>query len=212
MQLGNVYSVAVFLSLIAFTAGGWPSSLLAQVQDGILPHKQYCEKQERALNDHESGPDYRQAISNMQSCPSMASKALVAQWNRKHTDAIALEILGRITPLIRDQNLFDAAARVAADGKRPRNERLAAFTALAGYYDSKMSISYTDQLDQPGLMGFAYVRIGRTSAMLTEGMNPLRADAQSRALRIFANAANNDADPTIRSIALFLSEILTQMN
>jgi hypothetical protein len=212
MRVDNRFSIPVLLSLVAAVLVGPLSSLNAQSQSSILSHEAYCEKLQTALDARGSSLEYLSAISNIQSCRSVAAKALIAQWNRTQTDPATLEVLGRITPLIRDQQLFEAAASVAADDRRSRNERLSAFSALAGYFDSTVSISYTDRLEQPGLTGFSYVFLGFTSSRLTSGTSPLHSDTRSRVLQIFTRTASSEPDSTIRSIALFLSEVLPRIH
>jgi hypothetical protein len=93
--------------------------------------------------------------------------------------------------------------RIARDATRPRNERLAAFAALAGYADPTVSISF-HRLDETGLTGFSYVWLGRTSVKPLQGMTPLHLDTRNRVLEIFTETAKNEKDETIRAIASFL--------
>jgi hypothetical protein len=200
-------SLAVFISAVSVTINWSTNILVAQAPEALLPQAEYCKKQQATLAARNSGSDYTGAIGNVRHC-QLAAQSLAAQWNRKHTDITALQVLAHTSPLIRDQELFEAAARVANDATRSRNERLAAFIALAGYYDPTFYISYTDRLDQPGLTGFSYVWLGRSDASTMPGTTPLRSDARGNILRILTQAANSDGDSTIRSIALFLSEEL----
>jgi hypothetical protein len=190
--------------------GGIPAALESQIPEKVLSRDEYCHEQQATLASRRSGPEYLNAISNVQSCRSSAAKSLIAQWNRRQTDSAVLELLGRVSPLIRDQELFEVTVQIARDAKRPRNERLSAFTALAGYADPTVSISF-HRLDEAGLTGFSYVWLGRTSAVLTPGVTPLRSDTRNRVLQIFSDVADDPTDQTIQAIASFLSKELLRM-
>jgi hypothetical protein len=195
--------MSAVLTIGAAMAGIFPSALESQTPKSILSQEEYCRRLQATLVDRNSGTEYLNAISNIQSCQSVAAKSLVAQWNRKQTDPAVLDLLGRISPLIRDQQLFEVTVRIARDATRPRNERLAAFAALAGYADPTVSISF-HRLDETGLTGFSYVWLGRTSVKPLQGMTPLHLDTRNRVLEIFTETAKNEKDETIRAIASFL--------
>ena len=208
--MSTQFRIFMVLSIGGAMLGAIPVALESQTQEELLSRQAYCDKQQSTLAGRGSGPEYLNAISNVQSCRSAAAKSLIAQWNRKQTDPAVFELLGRVSPLIRDQELFEVTVQIARDTKRPRNERLSAFSALAGYADSTVSISF-HRLDETGLTGFSYVWLGRTNAPVTQGAIPLRSGTRSRVVKIFSDVADGENDETIRAIASFLSkELLRQ--
>jgi hypothetical protein len=122
--------MSAVLTIGAAMAGIFPSALESQTPKSILSQEEYCRRLQATLVDRNSGTEYLNAISNIQSCQSVAAKSLVAQWNRKQTDPAVLDLDRRMSPIIRHKQHLEVTVRLDLDATLPRNERPAEFAAL----------------------------------------------------------------------------------
>jgi len=189
--------------VVALATSGLLAPMMLRAQDTTDSSSRIdCAGQAAALDRRSDVVAYRQAIVQVQSCPS-AVAAVVAAWRQMPTDSINLELLGSISGYFRDQRVLDAATSVALDSQRRRAERLAAFRTLVRYcrWDN---VLYYHNLDTPNLHGAQYVMFGtetRERPTMTPGDVPLAVSACQSVRETFEAIGASDGDPVVKAIA-----------
>jgi len=160
-----------------------------------------------ALAQRANQSTHRRALGNLQSCSaSVATPALLIEWQTPPADAITIQLLAKTTGQFRDQRLVDAVMRTVANANLPRDVRVRSLNALISYIDQHSAAIFR-RLDEDGLSGPAYVLLGSVDHVPTEiGAIPFRASAAGEIVEFLATLHAKDKDTTVRTVAGYLVE------
>lgn len=199
------------LALTLLCAGGGSIVLAQEPGPDSLSRTMGCDQAAAVLDAPDArGERYYRAVSELPSCPSAGVRSLGAQWKRPPRDTTALRLLGEVTPRLRDRQLFETVLGVFRGASHPRDVRLAALEALAGYYEPGLAIRFTEPT-HPVQHGSAYVMLGRGDPPHTEtGPTPLTQSARREILQALQEVGRQDPDERLRLVADYLHSRLAQ--
>ena len=201
MRIGIAGTVIVTASLL--TAGCHP--LRAQSDQGdTLSRATVCRRAAATMRGAPNTSQFVYAAADLANCPDEGGPSLSAAWRNPPGDSAALRALGEVSPRLRDQDVFQAALSAFGNPGQPRAVRLAALSALVGYYDPSSVLRFTEP-DVPGQRGNAYVMLGRGSApSLTAGKKPLSNKVRQEIVQALTTVGKGDPDDRVKAIAEYI--------
>lgn len=199
------------LRWLALVTLGLPACLWGQTANPEADLQQACEQSRSDLASRKNDENVRRAVVNIQSCSADAAAGVLADaWKNPPRDTTALRLLGEVSGRVADRRVLTEAMRLAENTGRSLDERLAAFRALADYAVPGTVLLF-HHLDQAGLPGAAYVMMGTSEHREPrKGSQRLVPNDRARILAMFQQQGKSDPNATVRAIAGFLAERLTQ--
>jgi hypothetical protein len=182
----------------------------ARSNQALVPSmSEYCARLMREFSAPASDSAYQHALSNMVSCPQQGAPLLAGLWDTPPANDATLEVLVRLTGLLRDGGLYLAAQRIAQAQARPSRERLAALRALVGVYNPRLFAHDWGRPAYPGAPGNA-VSIGMSSHVVPrQGPIPLPTAAGAQITDFYATLEQSDSNAQVRYVAKELLQALS---